>query len=139
MDGFSRAAWGPMFLWRCRMRAFLSLPSIDEGRTRRTVELLTIVWVLGLSDLFFTIWAHRFTAFKELNPIASMLLQHHFVASLAVFKVLLTAMGTAIFWFLRKHTRSEIALWAVMFVYVALMVRWSDYTSQVLMMGMMTP
>jgi hypothetical protein len=121
------------------MRAILLLRLIDEGRTRRTIELLTIVWVLALSDLFFTLWAHRFTAFEELNPLASMLLEHHFVASMAAFKVLLTAMGTAIFWFLRKHTQSEIALWAVMFVYVALMVRWSDYTSQVLTMGMITP
>ena len=121
------------------MHAILPLRWIDEARTRRTVGLLTIVWALALSDLFFTIWAHRFTAFKELNPLASLLLQHHLIASLAAGKVVLTALGTAIFWFLRKHSRSELALWAIMFVYVALMVRWSDYTAQVLTMGMIMP
>jgi hypothetical protein len=103
---------------------------IDRGRTRRTVHLISIVWILALIDLSFTIWAHRFTPFKELNPLARALLAGHCIESLACGKVALTALGTAIFWRLRKYTRAEIALWAVMIVYVALMVRWSDYTSQ---------
>jgi len=117
------------------MRPYPLLRWIDEGRTRRTVHLLAIIWLLALSDLFFTIWAHLFTPFKEMNPLARSLLADHRIGSLACAKVVLTAVGTAIFWFLRKHTRAEIALWAVMIIYVALMVRWSDYTSQVLTIG----
>ena len=117
------------------MRATLPLQLHDKARTRRIVELLTIVWVLALVDLFFTIWAHHFTALRELNPFASLLLKHHQIASLAIVKIIFTAIGTGIFWFLRKYKPAEIALWCVMFVYVALMVRWSDYTAQVLMMG----
>ena len=114
---------GPLFRW------------IDEGRSRRTLHLIAVVWLLALSDLFFTIWAHFFTPFKELNPLARSLLADHRIGSLACGKVALTAVGTAIFWFLRRYTRAEIALWVVMIVYLALMVRWSDYTSQVLTIG----
>src|SRR5437588_627126 len=45
------------------------IPLIDGARTRRIVELLVILWVLALCDLFFTIWAHIFTPFCELNPL----------------------------------------------------------------------
>jgi hypothetical protein len=117
------------------MRPTLLLRWIDNGRTRRTIHLIVIVWLLALSDLFFTIWANLFTPFKELNPLARSLLAEHRIGSLAFGKVVLTALGTAIFWGLRKYTRAEIALWAVMIVYLALMVRWSDYTSQVLTIG----
>src|SRR5260221_41925 len=105
---------------------------IDEARTRRTVELLAVLWMLAMADLFFTIWAHLFTPFIELNPVANHLLL------LIATKVGLTGLGTSIFWGLRKHGRSEVALWLVVAVYVALTFRWSDYTTQVLALGLMT-
>jgi hypothetical protein len=129
-SGFRRRIWSdprPVLRW------------IDRGRTRRTVHLIVVIWLLALSDLFFTIWAHLFTPFKELNPLARSLLAEHRIGTLSCGKIALTALGTAIFWCLRKYTRAEIALWAVMIVYVALMVRWSDYTSQVLTLGIVMP
>lgn len=117
------------------MRHALPLRWIDGCRTRRTIELLTIVWLLAMTDLLFTIWANRFTPFTELNPFAGALLQSHRVLGLVLSKLLLTAVGTAIFWFLRKHGRTEFALWIVTLVYVGLMFRWSSYTSQILMLG----
>jgi hypothetical protein len=112
---------------------------VDSCRTRRTVELLLILWLLALTDLFFTIWAQLFTPFTELNPLASHLLVHHQMLGLVLGKIGLTALGTTIFWFLRKHGRTEIALWALVLVYVGLTFRWSDYTVQVLAMGTVTP
>lgn len=32
-----------------------------------------------------------------------------------------------IFWSLREHGRAELALWAVVGMYMLLLVRWSDY------------
>lgn len=114
----------------------LSIPVIDNCRTRRTVELLAVLWMLALADLFFTVWAHLFTPFMELNPLADHLLQHNRLLLLIAGKVGLTGLGTAIFWGLRKHGRSELALWACVLVYVALAFRWSDYTNQVLALGL---
>jgi len=114
----------------------LSIPVIDNCRTRRTVELLVVLWMLALADLFFTVWAHLFTPFMELNPLADHLLQHNRLLLLVAWKVGLTGLGTAIFWGLRKHGRSELALWACVLVYVALAFRWSDYTNQVLALGL---
>lgn len=117
------------------MTGKLQIRLIDEARTRRTVELLLVLWLLAMADLFFTIWAHLFTPFRELNPIAANLLHHNYLLGLIAMKVSLTAIGTMIFWGLRKHARSEIALWLVVIVYVALTFRWSDYTTQVLALG----
>ena len=50
----------------------LHIPVIDASRTRRTVELLAVIWLLAMADLFFTIWAQLFTPFQELNPIARL-------------------------------------------------------------------
>ena len=113
----------------------VQIPLIDGARTRRTLELLAILWVLALCDLFFTIWAHIFTPFCELNPLADRLLRHDHLALLIVGKVALTGFGTAIFWRLRRHTRVELALWAVVLVYVALTFRWSGYTTEALAIG----
>lgn len=118
------------------MSAMLHIPLFDQSRTRRTVELLAIIWLLAMADLFFTIWAHIFTPFVELNPFASGLLHHNQLSTLIAAKVALTGVGTAIFWRLRKHGRAEIGLWLVAFAYVALAFRWSDYTSQVLALGL---
>jgi hypothetical protein len=122
--------------WRDHVMAGkIQIRLIDEARTRRTVELLLVLWLLAMADLFFTIWAHLFTPFQELNPWASHLLHHNNLVALILFKVGLTGLGTMIFWGLRKHGRSEIALWLVVLVYVALAFRWHDYTTQVLALG----
>ena len=115
--------------WRC------PIPLLDQCRSRRTFELLAILWLLALADLVFTLWAQFFTPFTELNPFAGHLLEHHKVGMLIAFKVALTGIGTAIFWRLRRYGRAEIALWLVVIVYVGLTFRWSEYTSQILAMG----
>ena len=120
------------------MSGRIHIPLIDESRTRRTVELLAVIWLLAMADLFFTIWAQLFTPFMELNPFASRLLHHNQLPALIASKVALTGIGTAIFWRLRKHRRAEIGLWLVAIVYVALTFRWSAYTSQVLALGLIT-
>ena len=120
------------------MSGRISIPLIDESRSRRTLELLSVLWILAMADLFFTIWAHIFTPFKELNPVASQMLSQNRLLLLIAMKVGLTGLGTAIFWGLRKHGRAEVALWLVVAVYVALTFRWSDYTTQVLALGLVT-
>jgi hypothetical protein len=114
----------------------LSLPSDQwiDARTRRVGHALLVLWVLGAADLIFTIWAHRFTPFHELNPLARALLTHDALGGLCLFKIGLTAFGSLIFWTLRGHGRAEAALWAMVVVYFALAVRWSNYTTDVLAM-----
>jgi hypothetical protein len=102
---------------------------LDGQRHRRVAELIGILWMLSMADLFFTLWAHFFTPFYELNPVASYMLHRNLVPSLILFKLVVTAIGTQIFWRLRTHGRAELALWAVVGVYVMLAVRWSTYTA----------
>lgn len=117
------------------MNAVLPIQCVDDARSRRIAELLGLLWILALADLLFTLWADRYTPFSELNPWASTLLAQHRVLVLATAKVCLTVLGTLILWSLRRHLSAEFALWIVVAVYVALMFRWSNYTVQVLAMG----
>lgn len=106
----------------------------DERRHRRMAELIAVLWLLSLADLFFTLWAHFFTPFNELNPLANFMLSRGLVPSLILFKLVVTAIGTRIFWRLRHHGRAEMALWALVGVYVLLTVQWSHYTTSALAM-----
>jgi hypothetical protein len=108
---------------------------LDEHRHRRMAELIAILWALSLVDLSFTLWAHFFTPFHELNPLASFMLKRGLLPSLILFKLVVTAIGTRIFWRLRKHGRAELALWAIVGVYVLLAVRWSTYTTSAIAMS----
>ena len=111
---------------------------IDGCRARRVAELIAVLWLLSLADLVFTIWAELFTPFCELNPLAAHLLHHGRITALIAGKVALTGLGAAIFWRLRRHARAELALWLVVMVYVVLTIRWSDYTNQVIALGLVT-
>jgi hypothetical protein len=102
---------------------------LDRNRSRRVAELIGIVWFLSLIDLFFTLWAHFCTSFHELNPLASYMLKQNLVPSLILFKLVVTAFGTLVFWRIRNYGRAEVALWALVGVYVMLAVRWSAYTT----------
>ena len=106
----------------------------DARRSRRVGQALLVLWVLGMADLIFTIWAHRCTPFHELNPLARALLMQDALGGLCVFKIGLTALGSLIFWHLRGHGRAEAALWVMVAVYFALAIRWSNYTTDVLAM-----
>ena len=104
----------------------------EGSRARRVSQGIAILWLLSLSDLFFTLWAHSFTAFEELNPIAAALLDHGMFGLLVMMKVGLTFVGVTIFWRLRGYTHAEIAMWAVVLAYVLLTIRWSSYTTGVM-------
>jgi hypothetical protein len=113
------------------------LPPIEywgDCRARRVGQAIIVLWVLGLADLIFTIWAHQFTPFRELNPLARQLLSQNWMGGLILFKLALTSLGTAIFWYLRGHGRAEACLWGLVVIYFALAVRWSHYTTDVLAM-----
>lgn len=122
-------------LARLRYIPLWHLPWVDEHRARRVFQLLGVLWLLSMSDLIFTLWAHFFTPFYELNPIARSLLAGHQVAALVLMKLSLTAAGACIFWRLRHNARAELALWGVVFVYVLLTFRWSGYTVDIMRMN----
>ena len=103
-------------------------------RPWRVAQLIIALWVLSLADLFFTIWAHHFTPFIEVNPLARALLERQSFAGLVAMKVGLTGVGAAIFWCLRRYAKAELALWLLVGVYVLLALRWSSYTVDALAM-----
>jgi hypothetical protein len=103
------------------------------SHSRRVAQLLLVLWLLSAADLTFTLWADRFTPFRELNPAAHFLLQTGQIPALVIVKLSLTALGTAIFWRLRGYRRAEAALWLIVMVYVLLAARWSDYTTAALL------
>ena len=111
------------------MSRLVSIDWVGHTPSRRTGELLLALWVLSIADLLFTIWAHVFTPFQEMNPIADALLGRGLIPSLIIYKLTVTLLGTAIFWRVRHHAKARFALWGLVFVYILLAVRWSDYTN----------
>ena len=107
----------------------------EGSRARRVSQGIGVLWVLSLSDLFFTLWEHTFTPFDELNPLAAVLLDQGLFGMLVVFKIGLTFLGATIFWRLRGHWRAEAAMWACVIMYVLLALRWSSYTVGVMALG----
>lgn len=100
----------------------------DPVRERRFWEALSLVWMLSLCDLVFTLWAHRFTPFIELNPIADTLLGQGLVSSVVAFKLMMMLIASLVFWRARHSPRTEFALWGLAGVYALLMIRWAEYT-----------
>src|SRR5881394_2778303 len=105
------------------MSSLAHLNRTDCPQTRRVAVALAALWVLALADLCLTMWAHRFTPFIELNPIAEVVLEFGFPA-LVLFKLTTTMIGTLIFWRQRSYLRCEALLWGLVFVYVLLALRW---------------
>ena len=108
-------------------------PALDApARSRRIACLLLTVWVLCMADLSFTLWAHWFTPFYELNPLARRLLELNWITPLIAFKICLTGAGTGIFWLCRTRRTAEMATWLVAAAYVMLACQWSNYTQATL-------
>lgn len=114
------------------MPSALRLRLIDGRRDRRIGELILVLWLLSLADLIFTLWAHLYSPFQELNPIAGKLLEENLLSLLIFFKVGTTLAGAYMFWRLRRHISAELGLWLVVLAYVALAFRWSNYVTAVM-------
>jgi len=108
---------------------------LGNPRVRRTAQLLGVLWLLSLADLYFTVWAFRCTPFHEVNPLARLMLNGGSVGGLVLLKLGTTGLASTIFWCLRRHGRSELGLWLMVLAYVAVMFCWADYTRTTL--GMM--
>jgi hypothetical protein len=108
-----------------------NLSWVGDSVSRRVGEMLLALWVLALADLFFTIWAHHLPVLKfgEMNPIAAAMLARNLVSSLIIYKLTVTLLASDIFWRLRSYRRAQIALVAIVIVYVMLAMRWSEYTT----------
>ena len=118
---------------------FLSIDGLMDIRQRmmdmRALQLLLLIWCLSLCDLFLTIWAHVYTPFREVNPLARLMLSHHHYGILAAFKIVMTFAGTTLFYRLRNHERAQTALWGMSICYLLLMVKWWQYTHGTVMLG----
>lgn len=100
----------------------------SSPRERRFWEGLFLLWTLSMFDLIFTLWAHRFTPFIEINPLASRLLGQGLLGGVVGLKFGMMLIGSLLFWHARKSPRTELAIWGLVFVFTLLMIRWSNYT-----------
>lgn len=96
-----------------------------SSRPRRVLLLLSVLWVLNVFDLGFTVLAHGQGALNELNPLARMLLPYGAVG-LTLYKVAAVGTGSLLLWRWRSHPLTESALWFLIVVYVIVALRWHD-------------
>lgn len=101
-----------------------------RGRPQRIVFLLIAIWVLNAFDLGFTLFAHRFGFFTELNPVAARMLDSAHL--LAAYKGGLLVAGSAILLSLRRHAIAELGCWFLLASYVYVACRWYVYYAELL-------
>ena len=108
-----------------------SLRGYRLTRTRRVLWVLAAVWVLNMFDLGFTIVAHVYGHFTELNPIAASMLSGPWY-HLATFKFVTLAAGTIILLMLARHKVAELGSWLLLATYVFVAARWYRYFDDML-------
>ena len=121
----------------------LSLPALapsrrrffsQTGRTRRVLMLLAGVWALSAFDLGFTLHQAPAKYFTEMNPVAALLLDGPPVV-VVVYKFGLLGVGSAILYWLRRHSIAELACWFLLTACFYVTVRWYVYYRGVLALG----
>ena len=107
------------------------------NRSRRVLLALTIVWVVSIFDLGYTLSEWGTNDFVELNPLAAKLMSApgHLVV---VFKFGMLGVATLILLALRQHRVTELACWLVVAAKLYLAVRWFVYFD-CLLYGYVTP
>jgi hypothetical protein len=105
----------------------------DGRRVRRVAQLLVVLWIFGMADLYFTVWASRYATPRPANPfpVAGAVLGNGPVAGVVVLKLGLMAVGSGAFWSLRRFARAETGLWLIVLAYVLLTFYWADYTTAI--------
>lgn len=113
----------PRKRWADRLRALRG--DALAARSRRVILLVVGLWILNLFDLNFTILACRIGDFKELNPLASGLLNSPRL--LSVFKIALLSLSTGVFLVFRRRALTEAGCWLLFGVYSVLSFMWMQY------------
>jgi hypothetical protein len=94
-------------------------------RSRRTLLLLTVIWILGVFDLAMTLLAVQVGDFSEANPLARGLLQNP--PALVGLKLMFLSGASVILVVFRRHVLTIIGCWVVCLVYAALGFIWFLY------------
>lgn len=100
-------------------------------RPRRVLWVLAAVWVLNGFDLGFTMVAHAYGHFTELNPIAAGMLSQPWYL-LTAFKFISLSAGSIILLLLSRHKVAELGSWLLLSAYLFVALRWYDYFHRML-------
>ena len=93
-------------------------------RAVRVAVLLSVVAILNLVDLAYTMFADRIGLLNEMNPIAETFLKADLLPSLICFKVLMLFCGLGLIWRSRRSKLAVPACWVLVVAYVALGIVW---------------
>lgn len=96
------------------------------SRPRRVLLILASVWIINLLDLGYTLSEALHVSFRELNPLAAMLIGKN-PDLLIGYKLGLLTLSSSILLFYSRHRISEIGCWFLLCVYLGVAIRWSMY------------
>lgn len=99
-------------------------------RAVRVAVLLSVVAVLNVVDLAYTLFADRIGMLNEMNPIADTFLKANLRPSLVCFKILMLICGLGLIWKSRRSRLAVPACWVLVIAYAALGVVWYAWTQQ---------
>jgi hypothetical protein len=96
------------------------------NRPRRILLTLSVIWIVAIFDLGFTLSEFGTSHFVEMNPLASSLLGGS-ANGIIAYKFGLLSFGTFILLCLRRHAVAEMACWFLLATKFYLAVRWFCY------------
>lgn len=98
-------------------------------RSTRVTILLVAVVLMSLADLDMTLSYTRSVGMAESNPIARLVIGTQSVSAVVCFKVLTSAVGVGVLFWLRRWRSAELGAWILLGVMAWLMVRWGVYNA----------
>jgi Domain of unknown function (DUF5658) len=104
--------------------------TLVQRRPRRVAVLLSLIAMLSLADLLFTLTYLQGIGMSEMNPIARVVIQHNSPALLAMWKLATVAFACALLWWLRRKGSAEIGAWVGLAVLSGLTAWWVVYVHE---------
>ena len=95
------------------------------NRSRRILLALAAMWVVHAFDLGFTLLEAHSDHFRELNPLAAVILKDDTLVT--AYKFSLLTLATLIILPLRRRMLAELAAWLMLALSVYVAVRWHCY------------
>ncbi|MEQ9409110.1 MAG: DUF5658 family protein [Fuerstiella sp.] len=120
-------ALGHMLKWTGRGLGAKDGDTASPESTRAAEVALLLMLGMSAIDLIWTVLAGQAGAMKELNPLAARFI--HSPESLALFKVVATAIGCGILYAWRHRSQIQHATWWMCLVCVLLTFRWVMFDS----------
>lgn len=108
-------------------RLFRSGVRFLSNRSFRVIVLVSMIAVMSIADLYFTLLYVTNTGMSEANPFARAMMEYRSPVILSAWKLATVVLSQGILLYIREKRSAEIGAWLSCFVLGWLMVHWVGF------------